>query len=329
MYANSTTVAMDDETLVKPLTRRTNRSKYRKKKESKQIQSRTRGLPKRKNASKALWKEVETVAAELLSSSEMDGFVIQESAKPISTSEMDGFVIQESAKPIAASTPHATSCQSATTSTPYCQNATRARKRKFEGPRAEIPNNNKELNDTAKLKFPAKIHYVLNLQLDCIKKCGKDAFRVHGAKRFEAEVLPRFFNMSNLHSFEDELMQHGFTQIVHGPRKDAYQHKDFIIGNKERIDKIHLTTPDAISAPSLRTKLQFMTGRGDKEQDGGERQLQPLLSETLATEVELRVKVEVCMDGDAPFDCFICYTSVRKSRFLLSFFMLHFAMLTN
>jgi hypothetical protein len=272
----------------------------------------------------------------------MGGFVIQESAKPISTSEIDGFVIQESAKPIIASSPHPTSCQSATTSTPSCQNATRARKRKFEGPRAEIPNNEELVDDTANLKFPAKIHYVLNLQLDCFKKCGKDAFRVLGAKRFESEVLPRFFNMSSLLSFENELMLHGFAQITHGPRKDAYQHKDFIIGNKERINKIHLTTPDAISAPSLRTKLQFMTERDDKEQDGGERQLQPLPPETLATEVEPmfhgwrgnfnlfhpRVKVEVCMDGDASFDCFICYTSVRKSRFLLSC-MLHFAMLTN
>jgi hypothetical protein len=70
----------DDETLVKPLTRRTNQSKYRNKKESIQIP-----LSKRKNASKALSK-VQTAIE--LSSSEMDGFVIQKSAKPNSTSEI-------------------------------------------------------------------------------------------------------------------------------------------------------------------------------------------------------------------------------------------------
>lgn len=57
---------------------------------------------------------------------------------------------------------------------------------------------------------------------------GGTPFRVHQSKRFETEVLPRFFAMSNIRSFRRQLNKWRFERISTWPLVGAYHHSSFV-----------------------------------------------------------------------------------------------------
>jgi hypothetical protein len=203
---------------------------------------------------------------------DVDGYAIQESAKPISLSEMEGFTIQESFQPM---------------SNPLSANHQRT-----------SSTNSKQELEVAKMAFPAKLEYVVNQNYDCLQRCGKDGFRVLDHDKFEQCVLQKFFK--NLQGPEEptaygsvkrELIAHGFTQLHQGPRKNAFRHKDFIIGNSKRIRKIERVQMEHFenAIPQSGTKRPLPVG-------------------------EPKVKVEQFWDDEGSYECSICYNSVRNCR---------------
>lgn len=96
--------------------------------------------------------------------------------------------------------------------------------------------------DVFKMPFPTKIHHILeSKEFECVEPCGADGFRVLNKKDFEQNVLRRFFKTERMSSFRRQLNMYGFTRVLQGPRKDAYTHKDFILGDCERIKNMKRT----------------------------------------------------------------------------------------
>jgi hypothetical protein len=89
------------------------------------------------------------------------------------------------------------------------------------------------------MTFPKKLNYVICQDYDCVEKCGVDSFRVVDREKFEREILLKYFKTKKMASFKRQLNIYGFTRILDGPNKNAYTHKDFIIGNYDRIGSIH------------------------------------------------------------------------------------------
>jgi len=62
------------------------------------------------------------------------------------------------------------------------------------------------------------------------------AFAVHQPRRFEMELMPRyFFNMGKIASFQRQLNLYGFKRINEGPDTGGYWHRKFLRGRKDLV----------------------------------------------------------------------------------------------
>jgi hypothetical protein len=84
--------------------------------------------------------------------------------------------------------------------------------------------------------FPEKLHRMLNEaedagEADVVSFCPHGrAFSIHHAERFCREVMPRYFKLSRLSSFQRQLNLYGFTRITAGPDTGGYYHELFLKG---------------------------------------------------------------------------------------------------
>lgn len=84
--------------------------------------------------------------------------------------------------------------------------------------------------------FPEKLHRMLREAEDggesdvvSFYPHGR-AFSIHHAERFCREVMPRYFKLSRLSSFQRQLNLYGFTRITAGPDTGGYYHELFLKG---------------------------------------------------------------------------------------------------
>ena len=84
--------------------------------------------------------------------------------------------------------------------------------------------------------FPEKLHRMLREaeeagESDVISffPHGR-AFAIHHAERFCREVMPRYFKLSRLSSFQRQLNLYGFTRVTAGPDTGGYYHELFLKG---------------------------------------------------------------------------------------------------
>lgn len=66
---------------------------------------------------------------------------------------------------------------------------------------------------------------------DIVSFCAHGrAFNIHKPKRFEAEVMNKFFRQSRVQSFQRQLNLYGFKRISRGPDTGGYYHELFLRG---------------------------------------------------------------------------------------------------
>jgi len=73
-------------------------------------------------------------------------------------------------------------------------------------------------------------------KIRCMERWGPDGFRIIDTDAFEKHVLPKYFKSVKLTSFKRQLNIYDFARIP--DVKNAYRHKDFIVGDYERIQLI-------------------------------------------------------------------------------------------
>jgi len=95
----------------------------------------------------------------------------------------------------------------------------------------------KEQDVVRKLPFPSKVHYIVNQEEDHLKQCGPNGLRMAGTKEQIETLLNKYGSAIKYESFIRQLSVYGFKRTQVGNYK-VYQHKDFIIGNCERIHSI-------------------------------------------------------------------------------------------
>ncbi|KAL3937313.1 MAG: hypothetical protein SGBAC_007565 [Bacillariaceae sp.] len=84
--------------------------------------------------------------------------------------------------------------------------------------------------------FPVKLHRMLRQtefegKADIVSFCTHGrAFNIHKPKRFEAEVMNKFFRQSRVQSFQRQLNLYGFKRISRGPDTGGYYHELFLRG---------------------------------------------------------------------------------------------------
>jgi len=62
------------------------------------------------------------------------------------------------------------------------------------------------------------------------------AFAIHRPRRFEKELMPRFFfNMGKIASFHRQLNLYGFKRITEGPDNGGYWHRKFLRGRRDML----------------------------------------------------------------------------------------------
>ena len=84
--------------------------------------------------------------------------------------------------------------------------------------------------------FPEKLHRMLDT---CEREGLSDvvsffshgrAFNIHKPRRFQTEIMPRFFRQTRLTSFQRQLNLYGFQRISQGPDHGGYYHELFLKG---------------------------------------------------------------------------------------------------
>jgi hypothetical protein len=84
--------------------------------------------------------------------------------------------------------------------------------------------------------FPEKLHRMLDT---CEREGLSDvvgffshgrAFAIHKPRKFQAEIMPRFFRQTRLTSFQRQLNLYGFKRISQGPDHGGYWHEFFLRG---------------------------------------------------------------------------------------------------
>mmetsp|Transcript_45778 Transcript_45778/g.89451 ORF Transcript_45778/g.89451 Transcript_45778/m.89451 type:complete len:434 (-) Transcript_45778:284-1585(-) len=85
--------------------------------------------------------------------------------------------------------------------------------------------------------FPEKLYRLLldseadgNQDIISFLEHGR-AFIIHNSKRFEKEIMARYFRHSNFSSFQRQLNFYGFRRINRGKDSGAYYHEKFLRGN--------------------------------------------------------------------------------------------------
>lgn len=56
------------------------------------------------------------------------------------------------------------------------------------------------------------------------------AFNIHKPRRFEAEIMTRYFRQTRVQSFQRQLNLYGFKRITRGPDTGGYYHEKFLRG---------------------------------------------------------------------------------------------------
>ncbi|CAJ1936515.1 unnamed protein product [Cylindrotheca closterium] len=84
--------------------------------------------------------------------------------------------------------------------------------------------------------FPVKLHRMLRQteyegKADIVSFCPHGrAFNIHKPKRFEAEIMTRYFRQTRVQSFQRQLNLYGFKRITRGPDTGGYYHERFLRG---------------------------------------------------------------------------------------------------
>jgi hypothetical protein len=92
--------------------------------------------------------------------------------------------------------------------------------------------------------FPVKLHEMLiKTELDGLQPVvswmphGR-AFVVHSPAEFKA-LLPNYFKLSKLASFQRQLNLYGFQRLTTGPDKNGYYHELFLRGRMDLVSQMH------------------------------------------------------------------------------------------
>jgi len=95
--------------------------------------------------------------------------------------------------------------------------------------------------------FPVKLHRMLRQiefegKQDIVSFCSHGrAFLIHKPKRFESEIMTRFFRQTRVQSFQRQLNLYGFKRITRGPDTGGYFHELFLRGRSGLVVNMHRT----------------------------------------------------------------------------------------
>jgi HSF-type DNA-binding len=95
------------------------------------------------------------------------------------------------------------------------------------------------------MPFPIKLHEMLQ----SIENDGVDdivswqphgrCFVVHKSAHFKKEILPHYFNLNKIASFQRQLNLYGFKRLTKGPDKGGYYHELFLRGRPDLAQAMH------------------------------------------------------------------------------------------
>jgi hypothetical protein len=123
-----------------------------------------------------------------------------------------------------------------------------------------------EEQNVVKLKFPRKLHYVLEIAtkagLDHILSWQPNGYHfvIHDRPKFIALILPKYFSNIKYKSFLKQLNLYKFSRLTHGAHRGAYYHPCMVRGDPDLCDEINrqadnVTTQDTSSdTASLTTR---------------------------------------------------------------------------
>jgi hypothetical protein len=123
---------------------------------------------------------------------------------------------------------------------------------------------------TAAIKFPAKLHQILNeveqKENDEIISWNRDgkSFNVHNQKMFVDTVLPSYFRHSKYRSFQRQLNLYGFERILCGPLEGSYHHPDFFRGN-ENLCKTIARRKTSVNTKEFPHRLRLTVNRDESD----------------------------------------------------------------
>lgn len=103
------------------------------------------------------------------------------------------------------------------------------------------------LGDAARI-FPGRLFQLLHdantADFSDIVSWGAtgENFRVHDSKRFEAEIMPRYFSKAKFASFRRQLSLYGFSRITTGRSRGSYRHDHFHRDQPQHCELIRRTS---------------------------------------------------------------------------------------
>jgi hypothetical protein len=134
----------------------------------------------------------------------------------------------------------------------------------------DISNLNKTRR-TAAIKFPAKLHQILNE----VEQKGNDeiiswnpdgkSFNVHNQKTFVDSVLPSYFRHSKYRSFQRQLNLYGFERVPCGPLDGSYHHPDFFRDNANLCKNITRRETSAVNRKEFPRRLRLTANRDESD----------------------------------------------------------------
>ncbi|KAL3793239.1 hypothetical protein HJC23_000781 [Cyclotella cryptica] len=128
--------------------------------------------------------------------------------------------------------------------------------------REESNDNDEDEEGNNKIAFPILLHEIVcDPSTDhCIRWLPNgNLFIISDKKKFAKEVLPKLNGHAKFTSFTRRLKRWGFTRIASGPQIGAYQNKDFVKEDPERVKNIKYMHPKPLSMTAIQrnnAKLQ-------------------------------------------------------------------------
>ena len=125
------------------------------------------------------------------------------------------------------------------------------------------------VSETGRVSFPIKLHQILSGATTDASVIGwlehGKAWKVHNTERFEAEVIPRYFELTKFSSFARQVNGWGFRRITRGIDKGGFYHDFFLRDQPELCAKMRrLKKKDGID-PFF--AVRNMTTTGENNQD--------------------------------------------------------------
>ena len=108
------------------------------------------------------------------------------------------------------------------------------------------------VSETGRVSFPIKLHQILgdpdtDSAVISWLEHGK-AWKVHNCDRFEAEIIPKYFELTKFTSFTRQVNGWGFRRITRGSDKGGFFHEFFLRDQPELCTKMRrLKKKDGVS----------------------------------------------------------------------------------